>query len=262
MTPNPTAVVSVALETFTREEFIADRWWYQPGEHVTILAPTNYGKTWWTNQLLTATATPDMPAIVLATKPRDTTMEQLSRQAGYRIVTSYPLPPGERMARQVAGNRPPGYIVWPRYTGDPAKDEPAHRATFRRAVLADYGANARRRRSRHAVRRVVLAVDEIYGVTHDLKLSRELSTLWTRGRSVKVGVWGGSQRPFDVPQYAYSQPQHLFLGYTPDRRDRIRFREIGGIDPALIDEVVPALAWRQWLYIHREQRAVCIVGAV
>jgi hypothetical protein len=246
--------VSDDLLVASRGEFLAEYWDYQPGEHVTLVAPTGYGKTWWTNELLRETASRDLPAVVLATKPRDTTVDRLLRQTSYRRVRAYPLPAALR-----AADPRDGYVVWPKFSGDPAKDEPAHRDVFRRALLADYAANARSRRAR---RRVILNVDEIYGVAVELRLRRELSTIWTKGRSVGVGLWGGTQRPFEIPQHAYSQPQHLFLGFTPDRRDRLRFREIGGVDPDVVMAVTSSLAWRQWLYIHREQRAMCIVDAV
>ncbi|OFV82821.1 MAG: hypothetical protein A2Y78_10115 [Acidobacteria bacterium RBG_13_68_16] len=245
--------MTAELLTAGRAEFLTEYWDYHPGEHVTVVAPTGYGKTWWTNDLLQATATRAMPAVVLATKPRDTTVDRLLRQTDYRRVRSYPIATALRAADPRSG-----YVVWPKFTGDPEADESTHRAVFRRALLADYAANARSKRSK---RRVILNVDEIYGVANELKLRRELSTVWTKGRSVGVGLWGGTQRPFEIPQHAYSQPQHLFLGFTPDRRDRMRFREIGGVDPDVVMAVTSTLEWRQWLYIHREQRAMCIVDA-
>jgi hypothetical protein len=231
-----------------------------------MVAPTGYGKSWWKNDLLAATATPQLPAVVLATKPRDATMDRLLAMTNFRRVTSWP----PRDLGQVIPSTatPPGWVVWPMYTGDPRKDDAAHVAIYRRALLSRYARNAKTRRNAlgrpgrpRPLKPVIIDVDEIYGVAVEMPLRRELITLWSKGRSVGCGLWGGTQRPFDVPQHAYSQPQHLFLGYTPDRRDRQRFREIGGVNPDLVMAVTEHLSWRQWLYIHREQQAMCIVDA-
>ena len=39
-----------------REEFVTQRWHYEPGEHVTLLAPTGNGKTTLAYELLNVTA--------------------------------------------------------------------------------------------------------------------------------------------------------------------------------------------------------------
>jgi hypothetical protein len=253
--------VNHGLETIPRAEFVAEYWDYNAGDHVTIVAPTDYGKTWFTNDLLAVTATPDLQAVVLATKPRDATMDRLLRQTTIRRTTTYPPSP----TRRAAAGTVAGWAVWPKHTGDPDVDGPAHRAVFRRALLSDYSTRATASRRRFRITREpgpkILDVDELYNVGKLMNLNRELATLWSLGRSVGIGLWGGTQRPFDIHQLAYSQPQHLFLGYTPDRRDRTRFREIGGVSPEIIDQVTANLAWREWLYIHRKTRSMCIVAA-
>lgn len=257
-----TLAEDTGLTLIGREEFIREYWDYSPGDHVTIVAPTDYGKTWFTNDLLAVTATPQLPAITLATKPRDRTINRLIEINGHRRTTTYPPRALGQVMTSWGEPRPPGYVVWPRHVGDPTVDDAAHRATFRRAMLHDYARNAHKRlRPDRGVRPIILNVDEIYSIAVDLKLDREARTLWAKGRSVGVGVWGGTQRPFDIPQHAYSQPQHLFLGYTPDRRDRQRFREIGGVDPDLVMDATYRLDWRQWLYINRRHRSMAIIDA-
>jgi len=58
----------------------------------------------------------------------------------------------------------------------------------------------------------------------------------------------------------YSQAEHLFLAFTPDRRDQERFSEIGGVDPDLIIDVVKSLPRYHWLYIRRSDRTMAVVG--
>lgn len=272
MDPDPVAVAEGTpggLIMVPRATFLTQYWDYRPGEHVTMVAPTGYGKSWWKNDLLAATATPDLPAVVLATKPRDATMDRLLRRTDLRRVTTWPPRDLGQVVTSQSQSKPPGWVVWPIFTGDPRRDDAEHVRIFRRALMHPYSRNAKTRKNlvgrpaarQRALKPMIIDVDEIYGVAIEMSLRREMITLWSKGRSVGIGLWGGTQRPFDVPQHAYSQPQHLFLGYTPDRRDRQRFREIGGVNPDLVMAVTERLAWRQWLYIHREQQAMCVIEA-
>jgi hypothetical protein len=53
----------------------------------------------------------------------------------------------------------------------------------------------------------------------------------------------------------------LFLWHDPDRRARIRFSEIGGVDPGLVQDCVSGLDEHQALYIRRRGRRLCVVDA-
>jgi hypothetical protein len=107
----------------------------------------------------------------------------------------------------------------------------------------------------------ILFADETWGLV-DLKLGRDIVTVHTRGRSMGCGLWVSSQRPTYIPKTSYSQAAHQFLHYDPDKDARDRFREIGGIiDPLTIESVVLDLPWHHWLYIRREDRAMCIIDA-
>ena len=75
-----------------RDEFIADRWVYEPGEHVSLIGITGSGKTTLMRQLLVATATPKLPAVVLAVKPRDANMRRLAREATLTVTTRHTAP--------------------------------------------------------------------------------------------------------------------------------------------------------------------------
>jgi hypothetical protein len=77
---------------------------------------------------------------------------------------------------------------------------------------------------------------------------------------MKTGLWAASQRPANIPLHAYSSPEHLFLAFDNDKRDRDRFRDIGGgHDPVLIDRTVQALGAFQFLYLRRTGRKACII---
>jgi hypothetical protein len=149
---------------------------------------------------------------------------------------------------------PNGYVLWPRHTFDPDRDDPHLRREMRRALLAGYANKVPGKEPRGNV----VFADETWGLI-DLKLQREIVTLHTRGRSMGCGLWVSSQRPTFIPLTSYSQAEHLFLAFDPDKKARERFREIGGIDPALIEEQVMRLKLHQWLYLRRADRTVCII---
>lgn len=239
------AVTPEGVLRVEREEFLEHRWRYRTGEHVSVLGPTGAGKTHLAHQLLAVTAHVDLPAVVLVMKPRDSTVQRFAREAGYRTVQQWPPAPSIWQPGRKAG-----YVLWPRHTYDPDIDEERHYRIFRQAVLDSYRKG----------KRIVFA-DEAYSLTNELGLSREMITVWSKGRSMGTGLWAATQKPTHVPLWMYSQPEHLFLAYDPDKRARDRFGEIGGVDPDLVRATVTRLGRHEWLYIRREDRAMCVVGA-
>jgi hypothetical protein len=105
----------------------------------------------------------------------------------------------------------------------------------------------------------IVFCDEAYGLSNELGLNRELVTLWTRGRSMRTGIWAASQKPTHIPLHAYNQAEHLFLANDPDKRARDRFSEIGGVDPDLLKATVPQLEKHEWLYVRRDGPVMCVV---
>lgn len=236
---------SMDVVRYGREEFLNEVFDYQAGEHLTIIGPTGSGKTYLGYQLLQQAATPELPAVVIVMKPRDATVERWSKSVGYRTVKDWPPQFAERLRK-----KPAGYVLKPGHDFDPDIDTPRHRAIFRRAILLSYKKGNR-----------IVFGDELYSLCEELKLSTELVTVWTKGRSMEAGLWGATQRPSHVPLWAYSQAQHLFLAYDPEKRSQERYSEISGVDPQLVKSTVVSLGNHEWLYIHQESRTMCVVEA-
>jgi hypothetical protein len=240
--PEPIEVV-----TYGREEFLTEVWDYRTGQHVTVLAPSGGGKTHLGYQLLDVTATPKVPAVVLVMKPRDTTVEQFTKAAGFKIVRQWPPPALTRVQ-----SKPAGWVLWPRHTFDPDIDDSRQKAIFRSAILDSYKRGNR-----------IIFADETYSLENELPqngLTKELRTVHTKGRSMGCGLWSASQRAALINMWAY-QAHHLFLAHDPTEDAQKRLSEIGAaVDKRLVREIVAKLPTWHFLYINRDDRTMCIVG--
>lgn len=234
----------IQVAKFTRDEFLNSRWQYKAGEHVTMIAPTQHGKTTLAFQLIEQSATQKVPAVTLVMKPRDRTVTKWQKRLGHRLVRNWP------PFRTPWGQVPTGYMLWPRHTFDPDQDDSVMYTQFRRCILDSYKKGNR-----------ILYGDEIYGLAQELGLTRELVAVWTRGASMGCGLWVSTQRPAYIPLWGYNQAEHLFLGKDPDTRSIKRFTEFGGVNPQIIYQEVPKLRRFEYLYIRRTGPAMCIVGA-
>jgi hypothetical protein len=229
-----------------RQEFLTSYWAYAPGEHVSVLAPTQWGKTTLLYQLLQMSSRPELPGVVLAGKPRDAVLTDWTRQLGYKLVRTWPPAPALPGMR-----KPNGWTLWPKLKGDFARDNAVLRFEFHKAIQDSYNKGNR-----------ILYGDEMWGIAEELGLEADAIAVWSRGAAMGCGLWAGTQKPSHVPLWMYSQAYHLFLGNDPDEGARKRFGEIGGVDPLLVRDITERLRPYEWLYIKRRGRIgpeMCIV---
>lgn len=167
--------------------------------------------------------------LILATKPRDVTLDPLIQQ-GYRIVRTLPLPPPEMYQR---------IIFWPRV--DTADKMSTQRDAFRDVLLQVYEVGG-----------WTVYVDELDYVCNYLKLAPLVELLWRQGRSLGITVVGGTQRPAFIPLLAYDQATHLFIGRDNDDVNIRRYASIsgGGKDyQRNVKQAVRALREHEFMYL-------------
>lgn len=229
-----------------RDEFLRRYWKYQPGEHVTFIAPTQNGKTTMIFDLLKHThfTKKDNPPIVLVMKPRDGQVDKKIKELKFRKVRSWPVVPS------IYNPNPKGYAVWPKHTFERERDDEEH-ARIMRYVL------------NHSYKRgnTTIIADETYGLVNELKLGPDITRIHSRGASMRTGIWCATQKPTHIGTWAYGQAEHLFIGFDPDEGARERFGEIGGVDPKLVEHEASKLRKFEWLYFRRSDRVLCVIEA-
>jgi hypothetical protein len=238
-----------------RGNFLRRRFKYKAGEHLSLIAPSQDGKTTLAFQLLEQTARPSLPATILVMKPRDAVPAAWTRHLEYVETPSWP--PPKKLPWK---DKPAGYTLWPPHTFNVAADNDRLTAEFKKAL-----------EDRYAKGNNIVFADEVYGIVAELDgLTPALIALWSRGSGMGVGLWTATQRPagsqgHGVPGFMYSNATHLFFSKDPDAKSRQRYGEIGGVDPQLVAATVLKLRKYQFLYIHKgDERGgpyMCIVDA-
>lgn len=232
------------IVTYDRDVFVNDVFDYKPGEHLTIVGPTQRGKTYLGFQLLERTANPQQRGIVLASKPRDATVDALLANKRWRLVEEWDIedvPLDEEWSWQK--KKRDGYVLRPHQSlRDISQDDANVHKHFKQAIIESYGSRDTR----------ILFIDEAHQVSNDLKLRKEIEAVLKRGSALHTGVWCLIQRAKYLPYDMYNAPEHIFLFNDPDKTNRERFGEIGGgVDPRIVENVTNHLDQYQVLYIKR-----------
>lgn len=204
-------------------DFVEGLRWKQ-GEHVSLIGPTGSGKTTLAHAILPKRKF----VVVLATKPKDSTLSKLSGD-GYQTIRSWP----EHVSTDVS----PKLILWPtmRRPGDAKKQQreigKALNEIFRQGGWTVFA-------------------DELRYLSGTLRLSPLLELLWQQGRSLGVSLVGGTQRPAHVPLMLYDQATHLFFWRDNDEANLKRIGGIGFLDSKLVRDTVSELPQHETLYIN------------
>lgn len=254
----------MSLLRLTREEFLNEYWSYRPGEHTAIIEPTGGGKTWLMYQLLQESMDqqPGLSVMSAMPKPRDPSTVEWARRLNLREVPDWP---PSRRVKDYFGDRPAGYVLWPRH---PLDLEPARRRQYVGTVLRR-GLDAQYKRGRS-----ISLLDDAHSSAVMMGLNDYLEELLVNGRAGGAGAWVALQKPSgtqasgSVTSFVYSSPTHLFLGRDTDQRNLKRLGEIGMFDSRETEETVRNLELYQIgphtvsekLYLNRNGPYRCLVG--
>lgn len=232
-------------------EYIFD---YTSGDHVVFGGPTQIsGKTQLAFDLLEFTATPDCPAFVAVSKPRDAVTAYYAKKYGWRVVREWPPP---TQLKEIFGKKYAGYVVWPKFGN--LDEDPKNANAVLGAMLRDLYAKGAAKKPKHGI----VVMDDTRDKEKVIGLKAEMTQYLAMAGAMGLGEWvfvqKGSQQG-DTALMAYPNAKHCFLFNDPTTAGREYYGNIGGVDPYYIEWVLPQLKKRQCLYVCRNGPELAIV---
>jgi hypothetical protein len=238
-----------------RPEFCCYRWDYKQGQHVVFAGPTQRaGKTTLAFQLLEYTATPELPAYVAVSKPRDKVTSEEGARLGYRRVDTYPFPP--KIKELFKEGKPSGFLIWPDMR-DPDTAMLNAQVVTSRLIDGVYADGAKGKSA-------ILMLDDTVTKSKVLGLDRQMVMVITMSGAMGIGGWFFVQKPSDAGKaalWSYPNAEHVFISKDPVKRNRLYYADIGGFDSNEISRIVLTLKPYQFLYLERTHAYMCIVDS-
>lgn len=245
------------ITVIDRHAFCRDYFDYKPGEHVVFGGPSTRGKTTMAFDLLEYISNPDFPSYLAVSKPNDPVTAKRGNELHFRRVSDWP--PPKRIGELFGSQKPNGYIVWPQF-GDLDTDM-ERCATITRKLLMERYANGASRKNKGGT----LVMDDTMIKAKIMGLDKEMVTILAMAGAMKLGLWIFVQKPTDsgrTPLWGFEQAIHLFLTKGGDARMLARYAEvIGGENGEMAKKIIPTLKPYEFLYVHKTEGFMCIVGA-
>jgi hypothetical protein len=260
----PDEVQMPEIRTMSRDDFVAMFAEEYTPSHLTMIGPTQRGKTTLTFDLLHAVLARHRKehwrAVILhgKIKKRDKVIPEYARKTNYRIVKQWP--PGPAVRPKHWKRNVSGYVLRPLGNDKMTAREESKILTsqFGTAIRSGY----------HSTRGVTITViDERAQADKDLKLTEDLDAPLQRGLPHNP-EWNNIQRGKFCSYHCYDAPEHMFLFYDDDDSNLDRYAEFGIGDPRALKKVLQGLKLRkvetggtisQCLYMRRSDRFMCIV---
>ena len=237
-----------------RRKFASEHFDYKPGQHVVFAGPTQRGKTQLGFVLLEYTASPELPAYVAVSKPRDPVTTREGNRLGYRRTAEWP--PAPKIREMFKDGKPSGFLIWPDMRDSDTAIANASAVT-RQLITDVYAGGAKGKKC-------ILVLDDTVTKSKVLMLDREMVMVATMSGAMGIGGWYFVQKPTDAGKaalWSFSQSDHIFIFRDPDKRNRIRYTEIGGFDSKEVERISLTLDRYQALYLERTHGYMCIVDS-
>ena len=208
-------------------QFLSHVFEWKQGQHISLIGPTDAGKTTMALHLL------DMAhyVTVFATKPKDETLDAL-QHVGYRKMLRW---------KSYDPALIPKRLLWPK--ADQLYSATRQRAIFQEALNNIYPQGG-----------WCVYFDELWFMCKQLKLETEVKTFLTQARSNKISMMLATQRPAHVPLEIYDMPHHLFFWNDNDQRNLDRISGISYANAAVIKDIVVHLEDHEVLYVHTRKK--------
>jgi DNA helicase HerA-like ATPase len=189
---------------------------WKQGEHVIIIGDTGSGKTYLESKLL------DLRdyTVVIKTKPDDI------KFPGYRKIRKY---------TDIMDLKTKRFVL------DAGFDSALQRYHIANTINLAWKQEG-----------WTIAVDETYYWTSVLRMEKQLNMLLTQGRSKKLTVVAGMQRPAWISRFALSQATHAFI-FRCEGRDLVTLSQ--ALSPKVV-KPVEELRGHDFVYFNRATREV------
>jgi len=239
-----------------RRAFARDYFNYKPGEHVVFGGPSTRGKTTMAFDLLEYCVNPDFPAYLPVSKPQDPVTERRGRELGFRRVSEWP--PPRKLGDMFGGQKPSGYLIWIAF-GDLNTDMQRAADVTGKLIMERYTHGASKKNTGG-----ILVMDDTMVKAKIMGLDNQMVTILAMAGAMDLGMWVFVQKPTDSGRttlWAYENSTHMFFTKGGDAKMLTRYAEIIGDKGAIAKQVIPTLKPYEFLYIHKTEGFMCIVGA-
>ena len=220
------------------DEFI-EKWQWEQGQHVTIIAPTGAGKTTLMHQLFTKRDW----NVLFAFKPRDSTYDSYLESGEWERATRWP-------PRKNQSPNGQNVILWPRIrTVDDIQEKAGVFKKCLESVFIDGG--------------WTVGLDDLYYISEKMGFRRLIETLNYNVRALDVSLVSAMQRPAWVPRSCWDQSSHAFIGRMSNRDDIAQIRGLAGVSVKVLMEWQDELDDYEFLYlpvannVHYQPCIVC-----
>lgn len=241
------------LWVIPRDEFAENYFDNQPGNHQLHAGPTRRGKSTLIHRLAKSSATQEIPWYVIQSKPKDGIITKFTNLGGARLVRDWP--PKARI-KDMYEDKPRIYVLHPQF-GSFDDDRARVREIIRKLLADRYLKGIKGEKG-------VIVADDLPNLSLYYGLDEEMTQHVTMSGAMGVGLCGAVQKPTGAGKtslWLYGACEHAFIFSDPDKRNRERYGEIGGVDPKLVERVSLALNPHQCLYIKRSGGYMCIVDS-